>query len=294
MRLDVRVVRNGRNEFYWDRNLLILRKPATFDPSRKRIYEYAQAKCDGNRVIVVKHEGHTRVFTTQGIDISEQIRACEWYSRLHQRLPEGAWVDGEIYVEGKGREAVKTSLAADGIGLSFGGFGTSELAWNTPPGAIVAFFGGIDVPMLPIIRTTDPDAALAGMRELGTHWDGVVLKCGQYGAWAKHKFQRTIDLVVMSTKPAKEGKFFGMVGSLEGCVVHDGKMYTVANVSGMDDTVRASLSDNDIGRVMEVEYERVGSGGRLQHPRFLAWRDDKPACDCGPDQDPALEAIITC
>lgn len=34
------------------------------------------------------------------------------------------------------------------------------------------------------------------------------------------------------------------------------------------------------GAVCEVEYQDVASKGRLQHPRFVRWRDDKLAEEC--------------
>ena len=76
-----------------------------------------------------------------------------------------------------------------------------------------------------------------------------------------------------------------MCGSLQ-CALADGRV--VANVSGMDDEVRAAISGEDAYRVCEVKYERVGSGGKLQHPRFVAWRDDKLPEQCTADQDPRL------
>ena len=64
----------------------------------------------------------------------------------------------------------------------------------------------------------------------------------------------------------------------------------LASCSGMDDDVREQITDWDIGRTCEIAYERVGSQGRLQHPRFISWRDDeKLPHDCTIDQDEKLE-----
>jgi ATP-dependent DNA ligase len=105
-----------------------------------------------------------------------------------------------------------------------------------------------------------------------------------YGSWSKAKNERTIDLVVMGMRMGK-GKYWGMCGSLR---LGIGGI-EVARCSGMDDDVREIITNDDIGRVVEVKYERMGSKGRLQHPRFMCWRDDKKASDCHFDQDPELE-----
>ena len=44
----------------------------------------------------------------------------------------------------------------------------------------------------------------------------------------------------------------------------------------MSDRIRWDIDeDKDIGRIVEVEYQRVTRLGKLRHPRFKRWRDDK-------------------
>ncbi len=38
--------------------------------------------------------------------------------------------------------------------------------------------------------------------------------------------------------------------------------------------------DKDLGRVFEVEYDRVAAKGKLRFPRFVCWRPDKPKEEC--------------
>jgi len=40
--------------------------------------------------------------------------------------------------------------------------------------------------------------------------------------------------------------------------------------------------------VMEVSYQYVGDKGRLRHPNFVRWREDKPAAECTLSQDDDL------
>lgn len=140
--------------------------------------------------------------------------------------------------------------------------------------------------------------------------EGLVIKEDHYRGWYKWKASSTVDLVVTSISPG-QGKYSGQAGALVGsvwatstscktcppielCRVFSAEGATcpicfaplslelveVANVSGMDDTTRANISESDIGRVFECEYQYVGAGGRLRHPRFKRWRDDKPAKEC--------------
>ena len=103
---------------------------------------------------------------------------------------------------------------------------------------------------------------------------------GQYGKWYKLKRENTVDCVVTNIIPGK-GKFANMAGAVV-CSLYDtdGALFEVASVSGMDDATRAAISRRDIGRVVEVKYQMVGSRGRLTHPRFVRWRDDKPKNEC--------------
>jgi len=97
------------------------------------------------------------------------------------------------------------------------------------------------------------------------------------------KHRKTIDLVVQGFQPGR-GKYAGMVGSLL-CGIGE---IEIARVGGMNDAARVAITEADLGRVVEVEYERVASQGRLRHPRFLRWRDDKLPEHCKLDQDPKL------
>jgi ATP-dependent DNA ligase len=97
-----------------------------------------------------------------------------------------------------------------------------------------------------------------------------------YGDWLKVKPKLTLDLVCTGLLPGV-GKYWGKVGSIR---VATREGIELARVSGMSDEIRDSIRLSDIGRVCEVAYERLGSQGRLRHPRFVMWRDDKTAEQC--------------
>ena len=121
--------------------------------------------------------------------------------------------------------------------------------------------------------------------------EGFVLKAGPFAAWSKFKPTKTVDLVCTGLEPG-EGKYVGMVGAVKGSVVKEwdilenrcSQYHEVASCSGMSDALRSEISEKDIGRVFECQYQLVGDGGRLRHPQFIRWRDDKAASECTGEQ----------
>jgi ATP-dependent DNA ligase len=110
--------------------------------------------------------------------------------------------------------------------------------------------------------------------------EGWVLKDSNYTGWWKVKPTKSIDGIVTGFKDG-EGKYLGLTGALIISVFIEEKLCEVAAVSGMTDAVRIDIDeDNNLGRVCEVEYQELGNGRRLIHPRFVRWRNDKPADEC--------------
>lgn len=59
------------------------------------------------------------------------------------------------------------------------------------------------------------------------------------------------------------------------------RLLEVGECSGFDEEIRQNLSENDIGRVIEVKCNEVFKDtGKMRHPRFLRFRDDKDIEDC--------------
>jgi hypothetical protein len=283
----VSIVRKGKTRVDFERGELIIRKPRVAKPSDDlSAFAYAQAKIDGMHVVVARDltQGIPSVFTTQGTVLNDmygrQLTHCDWLWEKLVSIPPWRFVEGELYVPGQGRESVKTALkeTPELLRLAVFGFdGETELSldglsdWCSAWGLECAPF------------TANGKVLDAGDRAC----DGVVYKESMYGDWVKVKDKRTIDLVVTRVKMGV-GKYWNSCGSLTGAV----EGIEVCDCSGMDDAVRAEVGfpgTHAIGRVFEVEYERVGSQGRLQHPRFKCWRDDKAASDCTLDQDFKLQ-----
>jgi ATP-dependent DNA ligase len=80
---------------------------------------------------------------------------------------------------------------------------------------------------------------------------------------------------------AETGRHKGELKSLRCSAYINGVLTEVANVSGMTDTERYAFDPNaDIGKVVAVRAKFIASRGRLRHPRFARWREDKNICDC--------------
>jgi hypothetical protein len=137
--------------------------------------------------------------------------------------------------------------------------------------------------------------------------EGLVLKEKHFGGWWKYKTTKTIDVICTGLEEGT-GANIGGVGALVGSVWKDQqvcptcdadqtnlrgtcpvcrmplatkrKLVVVANVSGMTQDIRDNVGDDDVGRVFEVEYQYLGAGEKLRHPRFLRWREDKRAEEC--------------
>ena len=110
--------------------------------------------------------------------------------------------------------------------------------------------------------------------------EGWVLKDSNYEGWWKVKPQKTIDCIVTGFKDGN-GKYLGGVGALKVSAYINGRLVEIANVSGMSDDVRWDINEKeDLGRIVEIEYQEVGNGGRLIHAYFVRWRDDKPEDEC--------------
>lgn len=131
--------------------------------------------------------------------------------------------------------------------------------------------------------------------------EGVMIKdiSKPYGkGWTKVKREARYDVIVVGYDPPEqfslkkgdavptETKFFkmGWIGAIKFGQYRDGKLVHYGQTSGMTEAVRQEVSENQekcLGRAFEIAaQERFPATGKFRHPRFIRWRDDKPASEC--------------
>jgi hypothetical protein len=119
--------------------------------------------------------------------------------------------------------------------------------------------------------------------------EGFVLKDGNLLNWRKLKRKCSVDLLIWGYIKGRD-KYRGQVGAL---IVGTFERYILAQCSGFTDAQRLYITEHQselLNTVVEVEYQYLGSGGRLRHPQFKRFRDDKWAAECHVAQNAELAA----
>jgi hypothetical protein len=218
-------------------------------------------------------------------------------------LPNRGVIYGELYVPGEQAAKVSTALAQRGVipipeyyNLQFMPFAAlwdvsmRPKLWadSTLKHVETEIRQTLDLPFapwltIPVGITADEFIKTPEARAILERYEGVVFKDGNLENWHKYKPVLTCDCVVLDFTDGM-GKYEGMIGALVlGLYAPDGTIREVAYAGGMDDETRIGITANQdkvIGSVCEVAYQCAGSAGRLRHPRFLRFRDDKAAEDC--------------
>ena len=243
---------------------------------------YAHVKYDGHYCRVVRdHWGKVTHWSKNDKPLDLRFMSPTWC-----QLPIETNVLGELWVPGAPASYVKSAIVNGDPQLRFTVFAIEGIdciaassLWCIKHGLDFACYYGplssrgshwlglLDVDNLPAIQ-----------------YEGFVMKDSAWSNWRKFKPMRTIDLIVHDVVEG-QGKFLGLVGALV-CKTAEGRI--VANVSGFTYEERVYLSEADIGRVVEVKYQYVGSQGKLRHPTFVRFRDDKLPEECTLDQDEDL------
>ena len=267
--------------------------------------KWAHAKLDGHRITIFKQSnGSCVALTTTGHDISVQLRQWNWWSRYLRFVPVYTSVDCELHVPGKPASCIKTALKEKWQSLRLTPFavpihrGVSQELRRLEYVEDQCTTWGLN--FIPYHKyDSKRDYSLKG------EYEGWVLKEHNYSGWWKIKPVKTLDLVVIGFNDGN-GRNLGLVGSLRCAIwsrlatncqspdktrsepsltaLEDFKpgfwLREIASVGGLTDSCRVDIDEEkDFGRVCEVAYQYVGSKGRLRHPRFIRWRDDKKTKD---------------
>lgn len=251
----------------------------------KTQHRYAHVKRDGHWMLAKKTQmGEVKCYS-RGMELLD-LRWCKFYERLVTLLPVGTTVHGELWTPGEEASYVKSAIVKKDHRLVFEVFAVPTMNHLLPLHVVADYVNKWGLPFIPwydseyktgdfheccIGTFTDPSKL-----PLRSDIEGYVMKDCNFGDFLKVKPFLSADLIVTGVKPGKR-KYEGMVGALI-CSLHNGE--EVANISGFTDEERRALSESDIGRVVEVKYQKVGSRGRLRHPTFVRFRDDKKPEEC--------------
>jgi len=231
----------------------------------KEILKYAHYKYDGMFLSLF----NGRAFSSLETDLTKALE--------YLKLPTKGNFYGELFITNKSASAVKTAIAQRWDNLQFAAFASVDLPSDTPLERVEAYAIACGLKFIPYELF---DARLTNY-PLPYGVEGYVFKTSNLNSWYKWKPQLTMDCIVLDLSPGN-GKYAGIYGSLR-VGVYDayGNLVEIADVgSGFTDDERTRLTVGDIGRVVEVGYQCIGSAGRLRHPIFKRWRDDKLARDC--------------
>lgn len=218
-------------------------------------------------------------------------------SALRVDLPPETVVDGELVWPGHFATEVITALKECPEALQFHAFSVPVLQSTDLTGyeyiearkLVAQYF-----PLPSIIKRfetrPDLDEALAAVLP---NTEGIVLKGCWYSDWWKVKPLHDIDVVVTAIQYGTAGKWAGLPHSIRVGVYCNGRLCDLGTVGIFKNgpklhshEIILALTEGDVGRVCQVEYQAVTSGCKLQHAKFIDWRDDKPAEACTKDQLP--------
>lgn len=158
-----------------------------------------------------------------------------------------------------------------------------------------------NIELMPRAKTMTPEQKKQVLLDvLAADGEGIMIKdlTKPYGkGWSKVKRSARYDVIIVGYDPPEqfstkkgdaeptETKYFkmGWIGAVNFGQYRDGKIVHYGRASGMTDEVRKDISENQdkyIGRPFEIAADVRFPSGKFRHPRFIRWRDDKPASEC--------------
>lgn len=256
---------------------------------------FVQAKHDGLRALVIRERGgEVHVLSREGkTDFWPKLMAIPHIAGQILRLPEMTAVDCELDAPGVQATEIKTlvnnadhrlRLTAFALPV-FSGVDLRNRDWSVAAGHLVHL-------SFPVVETFavggEIDVAALVERARANGLEGYVAKRGHYAGWYKIKPVRTVDCVVISTTLSTSDSFSGGLKAVQVGVFENGQLKQIASVSsGFEAGYRLSVDrDSLVGQVCEIAYDSIAGKGQLKFPRFVRWRDDKPAPECTADQLP--------
>lgn len=269
-------------------------------------FHWIQEKLDGYRLTILK-ESNGRIWAKgRQEDYWLDLKRVKHIAEKVLELPPNTMIDGELYWPGHYCSEVVTAIKYREEGLRF-------TAFSMP------FIDGTDLRNVTldvverIVKTrtgfnfvpTEYVLDKCSEKDLppNTEWlpflqrlllqardrrvEGYVLKLHHWDAWYKVKPLKTVDCFVREWESGTPGhKYADGLGALYCSVLDGSQIIDVCKVSGgLKDVDRLPFDEERFqkewfNQVVEIAYQDVLSGGRLQHPRLIRKRDDKIKSEC--------------
>lgn len=253
-------------------------------------FAYVEHKLDGEALIVFK--GHAYGRRISSVSFKRENKWAQLPPSIQAQAIDHP-VLGELHIPGFDSSVVKTALVDGRVNgwqesklrftahtcLAFSSASTADQrAFLKDKGFEIPRLYGPEEDAIYLSGLTDFNMWTREATELGI--EGFVFKFPSR-RWFKLKAASTIDCFITGTKPGA-GKFKGLVGALICSVYKGNEVLEIASVSGMTDDVRRSMTEDPdlIGKIVEVEFNGYAARGRLKHPRFVRFREDKNKEDC--------------
>lgn len=272
----------------------------TYDHSAHKLYRFAHVKRDGHCVEVIHtNKGYVSCWSNGGKDITHKLQYHPLY-KVWQRMPVGTRLFCEMWSPGVAATSIPTIINDESHELRIDTFAACQLRgidFDRLPvmalDTVATLINGYGLQFIPftLIESWDQQTEFyqsVAARNLLPAIEGYVFKNGNLTDWSKCKPQRTVDLIITGFVPGK-GQHLGKIGSV---IVATAEGYEVASVGVMTHQIRDYITahiEELIGKIVEVEFTEVASQGRLKHPRFVRFRDDKTRDRCSVDQDTDLK-----
>lgn len=266
----------------------------------------AEEKFDGTRYLAAATRTGVRIVSRRGIEKTDRLPKLVaelegWVAT--GKLPVGSVLDGEV-VAGSFSETISlvNSLGSRGVDantsyhymvfdiLRYGKEWLTDWALRGRRDQLERLFGSPtrgDAIALLTPQSREIDTLLEYVWRNGG--EGIIVKNLDWPyeqgkrsrGWVKVKDVQTADGVIIGFTPG-EGKYQDTIGAIVIGQYRKGKFQRVCKISGMTDQLRYELGSSQseqLGRVVEFAYQNK-TDESYRHPRFKAFRDDKPAKEC--------------
>lgn len=272
-----------------------------FKDYKGQCVRYIQAKMDGHMYhIIVDGCGSITCLTKNNKDKTDKVLAISHINEELHKLPCETEIFGELHYPGVPATSVPTMLNDADENLQLSVFACPMLGGDTsiidtPFDVVVDILSGLGLEVIPVFMTTTKAAADKRQRLLDEaeeqKVEGWVLKEFHMKGWYKLKPVKTIDAIIIDHQESDSKAYAGCLKSVSlGLVNDDGTIHDLGMCGGgfskkfklSLDTV--NLRNDLIDKVIEVAYQSITPGKKLQFPRFIRFRDDKDPDQCTVEQ----------